>query len=97
MPLYKNSKADVYYGDDEANFGEPCEVKIEGASIVLSYKDDDTTVVYEGTEVGSGHFTLQAPSVNGKATLHKVPNESVLEGWWAEDDYEGMWRIELKE
>lgn len=97
MPLYKNSKADVYEADG-VEHAWPCEVRIgEDGSIAISYKDEGHLVVYEGSEIESGHFTVKAVSVNGRGTLHKVPDEDVLEGWWLEDGYEGMWRIELEE
>ena len=97
MPVYKNSKADVYYAEG-VDHAEACQVRIgEDGSIALSYQGDEGPVVYEGTEVGSGHYALKAASVNGEVTLHRVPNEDVLEGWWLEGGYEGMWRIELEE
>src|SRR5262245_55716036 len=97
MTLYRNSKVDVYYGDGEADFKQPYEVRIADGSIVLSYKVEGITVFYEGKEIGDGHFILKSTNVNGKGTLHKVPEDDVLEGWWFEDGSEGMWRVYLEE
>jgi hypothetical protein len=97
MTVYKNSKADLYYADGVTH-GESCQVRIgEDGSIALSYQGDSGPVVYEGKEIEAGHYVLKAASVNGQATLHKVPNEDVLEGWWLEAGNEGMWRIDLDE
>jgi len=96
MALYRNSKISTYAADG-LDSGYPCEVRIGGGSIVVSYRRDDGLVLYEGNEVESGHYNLVAQAVGGKATLHKIPNEDVLGGSWLEGGYEGMWRIELEE
>ena len=97
MAVYKDSKADLYHADGVTN-GQSCQVRVgEDGSIALSYQGDAGPVVYEGQEIGSGHYVLKAASVNGEGTLHRVPGEDILEGWWLEGGYEGMWRIELKE
>jgi hypothetical protein len=36
-----------------------------------------------------------ASLMGGIATLHKIPNEDILEGSWVERGYAGMWRIRL--
>jgi hypothetical protein len=97
MPVYRNSKADMYYADGvERN--EPCEVRIgEDGSIAVSSQAEDGPQVYEGKEINSGHFTLECARKRGRATLHRVPGENVLEGWWLEGGEEGMFRIELDE
>ena len=94
MTMFRNSK--MYYGD---GLGEqcPCEVRISGGTIAISYQGDSGPVVYEGPEVEPGHFRLTAQSVNGRASLHRLPDDAILEGSWSEGGYEGMWRIELDE
>jgi hypothetical protein len=96
MPIYRNSKADTYYNDG-ADYAAPCQVRIENGSITVSYEAKGQQVDYEGKEIEPGHFILKSASMEGNATLHKVPNEGVLEGWWLEGDYEGMWRIKLED
>jgi hypothetical protein len=99
MPLYRNSRMYTAYGPayDE---GRPCDVRIGDGSIVVSYPDEEGPagfVVYEGNEVASGHYALMAQAVNGTATLHKIPNEDILEGSWVQGGDEGRWRIDLEE
>jgi hypothetical protein len=53
-------------------------------------------VVYEGKEVASGHFELSCTRKQGRATLHQVPGEDLLEGHWTQGQDQGMWRIQLK-
>jgi hypothetical protein len=75
---------------------DSCEVRISNGSIAISY-DDVGKVVYEGTEEAPGHFRLSCSAVNGRATLHRFPDDDMLEGFWAEGGYLGMWRIQLND
>ncbi len=102
--IYKNAVADIlYYSRDVADEDTPCIVKITGegenAEIHVEYEDDDEIVIYKGKSLGSGHFSLKTISktVKGQATLHQIPGGKILEGYWQEDGYKGMWRIKLKE
>lgn len=98
MTVWSNSRADIFYYNDDADCGDPCEVKIDNGRIVVSYEDEGGGyIVYEGSENGAGHFELSAPSVNGRATLHMFNGNKVLEGWWDEEGTRGMWRIFLRE
>ena len=36
-----------------------------------------------------------AQAVNGTATLHKIPNEDILEGSWVQGGDEGRWLDEV--
>jgi len=56
-----------------------CEVRIDGAKIVVSY-DDGGPVTYEGEAISPGHFRLACPRKKGRATLHRAPDDNVLEG-----------------
>lgn len=97
MSIWKNSRMDsVYYDDTEALEDEPCEVRIDGDLIVVSYEDDDGVVIYKGKSQGAGHFQLTAPERNAKATLHMFEGSKILEGFWIEEGYKGFWRITLK-
>lgn len=95
MPVFKNSEMTMF--SSEGEWTHPCEVKITDASIVVSYRDDGQFVVYEGEESGEGHFKLRSSNVKGRGTLHRFPNDDIFEGWWAEESYQGMWRIQLDE
>ena len=76
----------------------PCEVRISSGEIAVSYDGDTGPVTYSGKEVAPGHFKLEVVQpVRGRATLHQMPGDSVLEGWWIEEGEQGMWRIDLNE
>ncbi|MHB1643403.1 MAG: hypothetical protein ACYCS8_12220 [Acidithiobacillus sp.] len=99
MPIWRNVIVDTYYADGSApELGErdTVEVRIDEREIVVSYEDDDGVVIYRGNNDGSGHFSLEAPERNGRASLHRfIPNGNFLEGYWIEGGSTGMWRIEL--
>ena len=84
----------LYYSDDDAAENYPCVVKITDDEILVEY-DDEGLVQYHGAHDGSGHFVLTAPSVQGRASLHRFPDADILEGAWVEGSHRGMWRIEL--
>ena len=84
----------LYYSDDDASENFPCVVKITDREILVEY-DDEGLVQYRGVNDGSGHFLLTAPMVEGRASLHRFPDASIVEGSWVEGSYRGMWRIEL--
>lgn len=85
--------------DAEGQRELPCEVRVGDGSIAVSYEDGGTIVVYQGTETEPGHFKLtgRGDGVSGRATLHCFANDDVLEGWYVENNYEGMWRLILDE
>ena len=84
----------LYHSDDVSD-DYPCVVKLDGNRILIEYDGDEGFVQYEGISNGDGHFELNGSGFDGKATLHMFPGSSVLEGWWREEGYEGMWRIYL--
>ena len=97
MTVYKNcSMTTLFYSDGDVD--DKCEVNISEEKIVLSYFDEDFNgyIMYSGEVVGDGHYKLECIEVNGKGTLHRFPNGEILEGYWVEEGYEGMWRIKLK-
>jgi hypothetical protein len=91
MTIWKGSTVKSFLEDD----GGGCEVRIDGATIVVSYEHNGPTI-YRGEEVGQGHYELTCPAKRGRATLHRSPDSNVLEGHWTESGNEGMWRIELE-
>jgi hypothetical protein len=95
LAIWKNSTGTSYRADGKV-FDFECEVRIDTPRIVVSYEDERPTT-YEGEEKSPGHFKLECPSKKGRATLHQMPGDDILEGYWIEDGYEGMWRIQLEE
>lgn len=77
----------------------PCDVKIDGKNIVVSYIEEGRpiAVIYKGTEHEPGHYELSNKDVKGRATLHRFKGSKFLEGWWQENGTQGMWRITLIE
>jgi len=88
---------DSYYDDgSEDDLNYPCEVKIEGNAIAVSYQEEDRSpTLYQGKEI-EGLFRLEAINGNGTATLRLV-SENALEGRWREGADTGRWHIELEE
>lgn len=93
--VWSNSKMDTFYYDGAADTDSPCEVRIDGNEIVVSYEGDDGPIIYKGQAMGVGHFELRSAAVDGRATLHMFEGGKSLEGFWVEDGIEGMWRITL--
>jgi len=96
MSVWKGAMDTVYYDNSEADEREDCEVKIAGDAIAVSYSEDGEFVLYRGRDHGQGHFVLECPERRGKATLHQLPGSTILEGYWSEEGYRGMWRIALQ-
>jgi hypothetical protein len=97
MTVYKNCLMTGF--DAEDTFETECEVNITDEKITLSYFHEEIQgpINYVGEALGDGHYRLECPKVKGEASLHRFPNGKFLEGYWLEDGYEGMWRIELKD
>ena len=93
VSTWKHSRLASYYREIK---GE-CQVQIDGSKIVVSYEQHDGPAVYEGEEVGSGHFKLTCARKSARATLHRIPGENLLEGHWIEGEDRGMWRIQLED
>lgn len=94
MPSWKHSLLASHY---RRNSNGECKVRIDGRKIVLSYEQHDGLTVYEGEEVAPGHFSLTCARKGGRAILHRMPGEDVIEGHWVEGQNQGMWRIQLKD
>ncbi|MBS0198937.1 MAG: hypothetical protein JSR70_00640 [Proteobacteria bacterium] len=84
----------IYYGSKHLAEAWDCIVKMTPEEILVEYQDNGL-VQYIGNNDGSGHVSLVATGVDGKATLHMFPGSEILEGTWVEDGERGMWRIEL--
>jgi hypothetical protein len=74
---------------------DKCEVRIAPGRIWVSYRTDEGPTVYDGEETAPGHFKLLCPAQKGRASLHRFPDDDVLEGFWIEYGFQGMWRIQL--
>ncbi|OGR74265.1 MAG: hypothetical protein A2089_03755 [Elusimicrobia bacterium GWD2_63_28] len=100
MLIYKNCPA-VDYPAEDHKYAYTCDVRIEGAKIVVSYFNR-LHVVWQGAETAAGHYVckMKGENVSGDATLHKFPKSNILEGFWTMksgvNGFEGMWRITLK-
>jgi hypothetical protein len=94
MKLYPNSIMTIMYHSADASDECPCVVKISEAEILVEYEDDGFCQ-YVGRSRGVGHYELQAPALNGHASLHMFEGSEHLEGTWVEGTYRGMWRIRL--
>jgi hypothetical protein len=101
MTVYQARMDTIYYSDDPASEGAPCELRIDGDEIVVSTGTGADTVVYEGRQLSEGHFHLRSSDPEGTATLHCFEKSRIFEGYWAEKDgpdYEGgrgFWRITI--
>jgi len=96
--FWENSTVHSFYGDDTTMDTTRCEVRIGDGRISVTYEyEPGKFQTYEGSEVGQWHFNLKAKEGDGKANLHCFPDRRVLDGWWAEEGHEGMWRIILNE
>lgn len=95
MKIWKSCRFDTLYYHDGADVNDECDVVIDGEYITVSYDADGLRVTYFGLMKGNGHFELQAPDVNGRATLHRFDDGRTLEGYWVEGELKGMWRITL--
>ena len=92
----KNALIDtIYYDESPADERDDCEIRINNGEIVVSYEDEDGVVIYKGKDKGNDHYVLRCPERNGKASLHRFPNNKILEGFWLEDGYRGFWRITI--
>jgi hypothetical protein len=95
--LFSNARMDTLYNGSNADLSDRCAVRIDDTQIRIEYTFDDERTQYEGRAIAPGHYRLECPERNGYATLHRIPDSSILEGSWIEDGERGMWRIELHE
>ena len=96
IKIYKNSVVYTVFYDKTDAEETGCTVKFDGDSIRVEYRWDEVVYVYEGKDIGNGHYELSMKE--NRATLHRTtPESKILEGSWKEDGYYGMWRILLKE
>ncbi len=95
MTDWKHCKMTTVYYDETIADDEICDVIIDNESMTVSYKEDDTIVIYKGYDLGGGHFHLHCKEKNGEATLHLPKDGKILEGYWEEESYRGFWRIYL--
>lgn len=87
----------TYFESGDAWVDEECEVRFEADKIFVSYLGEDgIPVLYIGVQKGEGHFRLECKHIDGVASLHRFPEGQILDGWWKENGFQGMWRITLK-
>ena len=95
--LRQSATMKTVYDSDHCYDEWKCEITIINNEITVSYEeDDDVHILYKGSENGDGHYQLKCHQRNGNATLHRFPKSRILEGYWNEDGYTGMWRIQLE-
>lgn len=98
MTLYTKAAMKICYFSDEVSESLDCQVRIESdGEIAISYETDGQHIVYKGSAEGDGHYLLSCENVEGRATLHAFSGSKILEGYWEENGFKGMWRIELDE
>jgi hypothetical protein len=76
-------------------YEDSCEVRMAPGKIWVSYRTEEGPTLYEGEETAPGHYKLLSPAQNGRASLHRFPEDDILEGFWIEMGFQGMWRIQL--
>lgn len=94
MDIFRDALMDSY-GSEGSYFDFPCRVRMDADLIVVEYDWDDGARTYRGYSNGAGHYRLTADGFKGEATLHRFPDAPVLEGYWVEEEQQGMWRIRL--
>jgi hypothetical protein len=98
MPIWSHCKMDMLdYDRTPADEDYPREVRINQHTIVVENEDNEGTVWYVGVDDGTGHLELHCRERAGRATLHMFQKGLVLEGYWEEGGYRGLWRICLEE
>lgn len=93
---WPNSKCDwLYYENEAPDVNNPVKVIMENGEIEVSYESEGEWYSYKGPEVNPGHYELHGVGYDGRATLHHFPGGRILEGYWTDEGYRGMWRIQL--
>lgn len=95
MTVWKDCKMTTVYYDETMADDEFCDVRIDSKVMTVSYKEEGAFVIYEGHDLGGGHFHLHCKKKNSDATLHLPEGGKILEGYWEEESYRGFWRIYL--
>ena len=99
MNTWTRCTADIFFYDEKIPDlieDEGYIVRLSEESIEVAYDDEKGAVCYRGINTGDGHYQLTAVERNGRASLHRSPNQNVMEGYWHEGKSRGMWRITLK-
>lgn len=93
MTNYRQSSMSYTYSADTTD--ADCDVVIAAGRLSVSVQTDTGFDVYEGAEVGEGHYTLELVGGGGGGTLHRMPGSDMLEGSWWQGGQRGLWRIQL--
>jgi len=105
MEKYPFAELTIYYTDREADEGVRCRLEISEDNCTLVFDQTEgidklVKVVKWSGKGHNGHYELSG-EVPGRertkcrATLHRFPDANVLDGFWKEHGFTGMWRITL--
>jgi len=84
-----------YDKDVEPWVDHPCEVRIEGAFISITYiQENDEKIVYSGSEQAPGIYKLKGTD-ECSATLYGSEKSKIMYGGWSGEGYGGLWKITL--
>ena len=96
MEVFDRALMDTYCADG-IYFDHPCKVRIDEEMLVIEYLNESEQCAYRGHSSGQGHYRLQGVHTKADATLHRFADAKILEGFWAENGEQGMWRIRLSD
>jgi hypothetical protein len=105
MDIYTFAELTIYYTNRGSDDGVRCRVQIseDHCTVVFDQVEGTDKQVSVATWSGkgvNGHYELSG-EVSGRnkakcrATLHRFPGATVLDGFWQENALTGMWRIKL--
>lgn len=96
--IYKNSLMSLYYTDRPADTDLECIVVVGENKIELKYDQEDGQFwSWKGELNSPGHYLVYANYPGSRGTLHHLEQMKYLEGYWVENGYRGMWRIQLED
>lgn len=97
MAIWKNSKM-FFIRSDGADIvhNYSFQVLIDDKRIAVSYFAEGESISYTGVNKNNDHIFLECHELDGEASLHRLPNATLLIGTWVEGGDEGFWKIELK-
>ncbi|WP_192215973.1 hypothetical protein [Methylobacterium bullatum] len=95
--IWTDSYFETFYSDGRTADMTSCVVKIDHLGIRIEYSEGDRLIAYVGEEDGPGHYRLSCPENGGVAEFHRFYESLMLDGWWNQENYYGMWRVTLQE
>ena len=95
--VYTNATMDTYYQDQPAHLGSDCILSFNDDECELKYDDDDGKFwSWKGIAQGQGHYKLKANHSGAQGSLHMFEGARIMDGYWSENGFKGMWRVYLK-